>query len=79
MSLPTYHIYHDSAEGRPPFTLFVFGPYDSNGPTGQEFDVEVHKGHITLEERDGTYVGTTTITRNTHVIMDVWNWMNDHV
>jgi len=80
MSLPVYHIHHDTARGRKPFTYFVFGPYENNGPTGQEFDVEVYHGHLVEEARDGEfYVGTATISRNTHVVADMWNWMDANV
>jgi hypothetical protein len=32
------------------------------------------------EARDGEfYVGTATISRNTHVVADMWNWMDANV
>ena len=76
MSLPVYHIYRDTVRGRKPFTYFVFGPYNE----GTEFDVEVYHGHLVEEARDGEfYVGTETVSRNTHIVSDMWNWMNANV
>jgi hypothetical protein len=76
MTLPTFHIYHDTALGRLPFTLFVFGPY-SDG----EYDVEVYADHVEESRRfSATYMGTcSSLTRNTHVIADVWDWMDANV
>lgn len=75
MSLPTYNVYHDTANGRLPFTYFVFGPYDGY------YDVEVYRDHITEDFRDSEgYVGTISdLTRNTHVVIDVWDWMDANV
>lgn len=72
MSLPTIHIYHDTAEGREPFTLFVFGPYPAI--SDPEWDVEIYRGHIEDEHRRGAnYVGTvSSLSRDTHIIADIW-------
>lgn len=76
MTLPTYHVYHDTEAGRLPFTYFVFGPYGDG-----TYDVEVHAEHVHNEDRvTSEYVGTVSdLTRNTHVVMDVWDWMDAHV
>jgi hypothetical protein len=76
MTLPTYHVYHDTAKGRLPFTYFVFGPYSNDC-----YDVEIHRDHIEETDRiDGTYVGTVSdLPRKTHIVMDVWDWMDAHV
>jgi hypothetical protein len=79
MTLPTYHIWHDTSEGRLPFTYFVFGPYlPFSAP---EYDVEIYSGHINDEERLGAnYLGTvSSLPRNTHVVIDVWDWMDANV
>lgn len=72
MTLPTYHIWHDTPRGREPFTYFVFGPYD-----GPEYDVEIYSGHINSDERMGAnYLGTVSdLTRDTHIVIDVWTEM----
>lgn len=74
MTLPTFHIWHDTPQGRLPFTLFVFGPYTPFSG-GTEFDVEIYSGHIVAKERMGSnYVGTVSdLSRDTHIIQDVWN------
>jgi hypothetical protein len=81
--LPTYHIYHNGI----PFTYLVFGPY-ANGA----FDVEVFRGHVeypvetyTFDEYgeirpDSAYVGTVSdLTRDSHIVVDVWDWMDANV
>lgn len=75
-TLPTYHIWHDTSEGRLPFTYFVFGPY-----AGPEYDVEIYSGHINDEERMGAnYLGTvSSLPRDTHIVIDVWDWMDANV
>lgn len=77
MSLPYYKVYHDTANGRLPFTYFVFGPYDN----GTHWDVEVYRDHIAEEHRDAEgYVGTVSdLTRSTHIVADVWDWMDANV
>jgi len=80
MSVETYHIYHNGM----PFTYLVFGPYDSG------FDVEVYEGHVEypvdsvcFDEYGAPvrpYVGTVSdIPRNTHIVVDVWDWMDANV
>ena len=72
-----YHIYHDTPQGRLPFTYFVFGPY-----AGEEYDVEIWRGHIELDQRtpdanDPDYLGTvSSLTRKTHIVVDVWDQMD---
>lgn len=61
-----YHIYFDTATGRLPFTYLVFGPYAYN-----DFDIEVHRGHIADNEDLSTYLFTETLPRDTHVIADM--------
>ena len=70
-NLPTYHIYHNGI----PFTYLVFGPY--NGP---EYDVEVYKGHVEYPAPMSEYVGTvSSLTRDSHIVVDVWDWMDANV
>ena len=73
MTLPTIHIWHDTPQGRLPFTLFVFGPY--NPFSDPAWDVEIYSGHIVDKERMGSnYVGTVSdLSRDTHIIADIWN------
>lgn len=77
MTLPTYHVYKDTADGRLPFTYIVFGPYSNEG----YYDVEVHRDHVELSTRTSeSYVGTMSdLTRKTHVCMDMWDWMDANV
>lgn len=79
MALPTYHIYHDTAEGRVPFTYFVFGPYNPFG--APQYDVEVYRDHITDEQRSGAnYVMTVSdLPRDTHIVADMWDYMDSEV
>ena len=51
-----------------PYTLIAFGPYNDGG-----FDVEVHIGHVDNNTFAGSYLFTHTLTRGTHVIMDMWD------
>jgi hypothetical protein len=78
MTLPTFHIWHDTLVSRDPFTLFVFGPYGISDP---EWDVEIYSGHITDEQRLGAnYVGTvSSLKRDTHIIGDIWKDMDRRV
>jgi hypothetical protein len=78
-TLPTLHIYWDTKDGRKPFTAFVFGPYRPY--SDPEWDVEVYSGHINDEERSGRiYVGTvSSLKRDTHIVSDIWNWMDANV
>lgn len=71
--LTPIHIYHDTAAGREPFTLFVFGPYSPI--SGPEWDVEIYSGHILDGDRCGAlYIGTVSdLSRDTHIIADIWN------
>jgi len=73
MTLPTFHIWHDTNVSREPFTLFVFGPYQPF--SAPEWDVEIYSGHINDEQRMGAnYVGTvSSLARDTHIIGDIWN------
>jgi hypothetical protein len=88
MSIPTYHIWHDTAEGRLPFTYLVFGPCRDDFL----YDVEVYKGHVEypVEDRtfdqygeilpDSAYIGTVSdMPRDTHIVIDVWDWMDANV
>jgi hypothetical protein len=75
-TVPTYKVYHDTANGRLPFTYMVFGPYPLDGM----FDVEVYKGHVEYPADTVDYIGTVSdLTRNTHVVIDVWDWMDANV
>ena len=76
MTLPTYHVYKDTANGRLPFTYLVFGPYSNDC-----YDVEVHRDHVDVDSRTSeSYVGTVSdLPRKTHVVMDTWDWMDAHV
>lgn len=87
-TLPTYHVYHDTSEGRLPFTYFVHGPYDN----GTHWDVEVFRGHMDIPDEgrtfdeygeilpDTPYVGTVSdLTRDSHIVIDVWDWMDANV
>ena len=75
MSLPTLHIWHDTPQGRLPFTYFTFGPYGIGQP---EYDVEIYSGHINGDERMGAnYIGTVSdLPRDTHIVIDVWTEMD---
>lgn len=79
MSLPYFHIWHDTPQGRLPFTLFVFGPY--NPLSTPAWDVEIYSGHIAaIERHGGNYVGTVSdLTRDTHIIADIWNDLDNLV
>ena len=81
MSVPTYHIYHNGMT----FTYLVFGPYDMT-----YFDVEVYEGHVEypvdgdlLDEYGDPvrpYIGTVSeLTRDSHIVIDVWDWMDENV
>jgi hypothetical protein len=74
--LPTYHIWHDTPQGRLPFTYFVFGPHAPD----QTFDVEIWRGHVDANFRgeDGlsepAFLGTAyDLPRSTHIVADVWD------
>lgn len=70
-----YHIYKDTPEGRLPFTYLVFGPYAN----GTEWDVEVHRGHVT-DGSAGTYCFTESdLSRDTHICADMWDAMDDYI
>lgn len=86
MTLPTYHIWHDTPRGREPFTYLVFGPYDGL------YDVEIYRGHVEYPVEgptfdaygdilpDSPYMGTVSdLPRNTHIVIDVWDWMDANV
>jgi hypothetical protein len=81
-NVPTYLVYHNGE----PFTYLVFGPY------GDAFDVEIYRGHheYPVEDRtfdeygdvlpDSLYIGTVSdVPRSTHIVIDVWDWMDAHV
>lgn len=74
--LTPYHIWHDTPQGRKPFSLFVFGPYSDC-----EWDVEIHTGHITDGERTGrSHIGTAScLDRDTHIIADIWDELDSLV
>lgn len=71
--MDTYHVYQDTPEGRLPFTYMVFGPY-SNG----DFDVEVHRTHVQDNEDTRNYLFTHTVKRDTHIVADMWEAMEDY-
>lgn len=55
-------------------TLFVF-PY----PAISEWDVEIHKGHVPDNSNFDTYRNTVTLDRDTHLIADLWDDLDDIV
>lgn len=64
----TLHIYHNGF----PYTYLVFGPYAN----GTEWDVEVHRGHVTESTVD-TYLFTESdLSRDTHIVTDMWDAMD---
>lgn len=77
--LTPYHIWHDTPEGRKPFSLFVFGPYSAY--SAPEWDVEIYTGHITDGERTGRrHIGTVScLDRDTHIIADIWDELDSLV
>lgn len=74
------HIWHDTPEGRKPFSLFVFGPYSAYSAT-PEWDVEIYTGHIAYGERTGRgHIGTVScLDRDTHIVADIWDELDSLV
>ena len=77
--LTPFHIWHDTPQGRKPFSLFVFGPYSPY--SNPEWDVEIYTGHIVDSERTGRgHIGTVScLDRDTHIIADIWDELDSLV
>ena len=65
-----YQMYHKGQ----PYTYIVFGPYNDG-----DFDVEVHSGHVNSNDDPTTHLFTHTIERDTHVIADMWDAMDEEL
>lgn len=71
-----FHIYADTPDGRLPFTYLVFGPYAN----GTEWDVEVHRDHVTDNGASGTYLFTESdLIRDTHIVGDMHEAMQSWI
>lgn len=58
-----WHLWRDAA----PYTLIVYPD-----PAGH-WDVEIHEEHVHPETRNPlSFLGTTTLTRGTHIVGDCW-------
>ena len=64
------HFYHKTE----PHTYLVFGPYPSS--EGEVYDIEVCTDHILFTTEKRNWIFTATIPRNTHVVADMWEYMN---